>query len=485
MSNIHTKTRQREHPIQLFILFFEFIKTWWFLLAMLFFNVVIKQTVSGFLVYGGSIVLIVLLLLKLVSYFFRYYEVAEDGVHQYEGIFVKEHKFMPYERIQSIHDQQWFFYQPFDVVQAKIEVAGSESTIVLNAVKTSDIDLIKNYRKKAVDSKKTSELNEVNKGSNESVIENVEKTVWEETLPFKNIIINALSSLKSYIGLFVLIGIINQLQSYIGEKYIDAQIERLFNYGVITIIVLILLAFLISVLIALVSDYIKYYNFTLHGYEGYFVIERGLFERHKTTVSYDKVQAVSIKKGIIAHFLGYASISVIQAGEVEGTDKYVMPLIKENEIEGFMSKVFPMMTFPEVQQGLALRTLHSFFLTRILWLYAPLLIGIYFISKPWAWFLLILPLLFFIKYIIQRRYSGYKIAGRFLVFQVIGWFTTEKLYVNRNRIQAMYFKDSIWMEKNDFKHVRLAIKETTSYEVSLQYLKNIEAQKIYNWFSQK
>lgn len=73
----------------------------------------------------------------LLRYFFEYYQLFEEKIVIYKGIFQKKEIDIPYERIQTIKERQWFFFKPFQITELLIETAATgakEAEVDMSAV---------------------------------------------------------------------------------------------------------------------------------------------------------------------------------------------------------------------------------------------------------------------------------------------------------------------------------------------------------------
>jgi putative membrane protein len=55
------------------------------------------------------------------------YSVAPDGLTIQSGVFIRKTNHIPYDRIQTVQRQQWFFLKPLRLEQVSIETAGKET----------------------------------------------------------------------------------------------------------------------------------------------------------------------------------------------------------------------------------------------------------------------------------------------------------------------------------------------------------------------
>ena len=140
--------KKRFHPIALVTYLVNALKSLAYLIIIAFINV---SSDPFFAVVTVFAIILISLIWALIRYFTRTYSINNYKIIMYSGIFVKKETEIPYERIQTIKQRQWFFYKPFNIVQILIETGSTsdkEAEASLLAVDASLIDLIEDYRHK-------------------------------------------------------------------------------------------------------------------------------------------------------------------------------------------------------------------------------------------------------------------------------------------------------------------------------------------------
>lgn len=134
----------------------------------------------------------------------------------------------------------------------------------------------------------------------------IEQAKWTVGLSVYHTVLEAVLALKTYIVMFVLLSFITKVSDYYDSHQLKASVLKIMSLGFVVIG-----AFIVSTLVGILMTLIRHYHFTVSGFAEYFVIERGLFQRHCTTISHTEIQAFVLKHNWLMHCLGYASISVI------------------------------------------------------------------------------------------------------------------------------------------------------------------------------
>lgn len=106
--------KRRYHPIAILIYLIAGFKKWLPLLIVSYISEGLTENWWGNLFFFG--VVLSLSLQALLRYFFEYYQLFEEKIVIYKGIFQKKEIDIPYERIQTIKERQWFFFKPFQII---------------------------------------------------------------------------------------------------------------------------------------------------------------------------------------------------------------------------------------------------------------------------------------------------------------------------------------------------------------------------------
>lgn len=138
--------RQRFHPLAIAVYLFNGLKSWFFLFILILLNGDWKTTL-------GKIAIVAIFLFVVIQsvwkYFSETYQILPNKIIVYQGILKKRETDIPYKRIQTIKQRQWFFFRPFNIVQLLIETAGgdgADAEASMTAVDMGLLDQIEMYR---------------------------------------------------------------------------------------------------------------------------------------------------------------------------------------------------------------------------------------------------------------------------------------------------------------------------------------------------
>lgn len=261
---------------------------------------------------------------------------VEDGELQIkQGILVRKNLYLTSDRVQVIDVTAGVVQRMFGLVKVEIKTAGSTSREAsLSAVSKSEARY----------------LTQLLRNNGKQVEETAGDTEAEEhrkyILPGKELLIAASTSGSFGIALSIIATIFSQIEPLISETEVY---EWLINYmpsdtSAFFIISLILVFVVFAWLMSFFGTLIRFGDFALTVKKDEMVITRGIFEKKRITVPFNRIQAVRIVEGIMRQPLGYATMYVESAGygDQQGSGSVVlMPLVKSSRIHELMVQILP------------------------------------------------------------------------------------------------------------------------------------------------
>ena len=282
-----------------------------------------------------------LLILGAANWWRFLYKLEDDTLHIKSGIFVRKNLYLTKDRIQVIDITSGIIQRMFGLVRLDIQTAGSSSRqAAIDAItreKALEINRILRSLKDSSD--KADDLSLRFDDDKETVLNRIK-------LPHKELLIAASTSGSFGIALSILATIFSQIEPLISES---EMFEYLFGLlpsqtDTVLIITIIVLFVVFAWLISFFSTLFTYGNFKLEVKEKEIVVSRGIFEKKRITVPYNRIQAIHVSEGLIRQPLGYASIHLESAGygDDKGTGSIVLfPLIKQGNILALLNDILP------------------------------------------------------------------------------------------------------------------------------------------------
>lgn len=282
-----------------------------------------------------------LLIMGVANWWRFLYKMEGDTLHIRSGIFVRKDLYLTKDRIQVIDISSGIIQRLFGLVRLDIQTAGSTS-------RQAAIDAI--TKVKAMEINRT--LRDINTDIEGLAQESAEITTSDSEvlkkleIPHKELLIAASTSGSFGIALSVLATIFSQIEPLISEselfEYLFGMLPTQTDAIMIAIIVFIFIVF--AWLLSFFSTLFTYGNFKLIVKKKEIIISRGIFEKKRVTIPYNRIQAIHVSEGLIRQPLGYASVHLESAGygDEKGTGSIVLfPLIRRTNILQLLNDVLP------------------------------------------------------------------------------------------------------------------------------------------------
>lgn len=282
------------------------------------------------------------LLIAGAANWWRFLFKVEDGlIHIKSGIFVRKNLYLTKDRIQVIDITAGIIQRIFGLVRLDIQTAGASS-------RAASIEAITRDKAEEINRLLRQKRPDLNgneyEGDTFEKKDDIKQTI---SLPYKELLIAASTSGSFGIALSVIGTIFSQIEPFISESQfydylysiLPSQTDAMFYIAFIA--GFIVFAWLLSFF----GTLFNYGNFTLEIKEKEIVISRGIFEKKRSTVPFNRIQAIHISEGIIRQPLGYASIHLESAagyGDDRGTGSILFfPLIKRDRVLSLLDEVLP------------------------------------------------------------------------------------------------------------------------------------------------
>tara|TARA_R100001143_G_scaffold63310_1_gene69658 strand:- start:19161 stop:20657 length:1497 start_codon:yes stop_codon:yes gene_type:complete len=284
---------------------------------------------------------IFLLIIGAANWWRFLYKMDGDTLHIRSGIFVRKDLYLTKDRIQVIDISSGVIQRLFGLVRLDIQTAGATSRqAAIDAItKVKAMEINRVLRDIHSDPGEFGQVSEEIGISDSDVLKKLD-------LPHKELLIAASTSGSFGIALSVLATIFSQIEPLISEsemfEYLFSIIPSQTDAVMIGITIFIFIAF--AWLLSFFSTLFTYGNFKLIVKEKEIIISRGIFEKKRVTIPYNRIQAIHVSEGLIRQPLGYASIHLESAGygDEKGTGSIVLfPLIRRTNIIQLLNDVLP------------------------------------------------------------------------------------------------------------------------------------------------
>lgn len=470
------KSSRRLHPLAIVLMFVGSIKNW-FILGLILFPVIsnfAKQfSLSGLFIY--TILILLLFAYDCFRYAFFTYEIGADSLTINSGLIVRKHTHIPFERIQSIEQNQWFFFKPFNLVKLSIETASqsdkAEATLPL--VKATVATEIGQRRTQDV----PTEVNEVVPALATYQIANRDLNLY------------ALTSL-GIIPIFIALSwVYNRVVDVLPSTWQTNAGQSLQKLSIAYLIIVIVVVFIIGLAFSYLNILQKYYHFNLARIGNRLEAERGLFKTNHYSLPINRIQAVSFKQNILRQLLQLTTITTITASKQDDDDKNenitIMPVIKDNAAFSYLHPFINWVSLdaPKLQK-LTPNRYWLFIRNSVATVLIPIFLCLWFL-RPWGWLSLLLIPWAMGQGWYSAKSTGWLIENDQLILQTGHWFNRSLTVIPHLNIQSLAFRQSVWMTRTHLAHLTVNVRQGNgNQEVEVRYLPENVVRDIYKWYRQ-
>jgi len=283
-----------------------------------------------------------LLVVGVANWWRFLYKVEDDTLHIKSGIFVRKDLYLTRDRIQVIDVTSGILQRIFGLVRLDIQTAGSSSRqAAIDAITTDNAREINRLLRpdKNGDSAEGDQLDSVESGIKEENGKSIK-------LPVKELLIAASTSGSFGIALSLIATVFSQVEPLISQSEMYEYLIGLIPSDADSVVILTTVAAFVvfAWLISFFSTLFKYGNFQLDVKEDEIVVSRGIFEKKRITIPFNRIQAIHVAEGMIRQPLGYASLHLESAGygDEKGSGSFVLfPLIGKRNIPSLLEEVLP------------------------------------------------------------------------------------------------------------------------------------------------
>lgn len=475
---------QRLHPVAVIIRLVKLIKEMIATFIIFFVGFNDELRIYGYIGFG---VILLIIITSSILYWLKYTYRIEDNEFRVEyGVFIKKKRYVPIERIQTIHISEGVIQRVFHLVKLQIETAGGdlEAEIGLSAIRKSEAERIQQFLRDQKNKllEKEEVITEVERDQEEQAKELIYKIK-----PIELLITAATSS-----GIGVILSIMAFLSQFeellpfhqlFGE--IQNQFEVLLKEGIVAIVFFAIFALIIAWILSIIGVALKYAHFSVEIQQGELVISRGLLEKQQITVSLEKIQAVRIVENPIRQMLGYATVHIDTAGSYTVGDgaTILFPLIKKSLMKEKIENVLQISVQDQLHP-LPKRALKRNWMKKALFSIIIIVPAILFL-KPWGYLsLILLPILLLLGYF-QFRDAGWKIEKNVLTLAYRKIAKTTIL-MEKKRIQVLNVHASYFQRKKQLVTLLSTVRSGfTGGEALVVDVDEQDAKTVYEWFSKK
>ncbi|CAM4027527.1 MULTISPECIES: PH domain-containing protein [Bacillus cereus group] len=421
-------------------------------------------------------IIFIMAIFSAIKWYFKVYWVENNIVHIKHGVFVKKESYLNKERVQNISTSSNIIYQVLGLTKLNIEVAGggTEPEVMLAGIRESEakelISLLHKERSVVTEEEPATAEN---------------KTVYQLTV--KEILAASITSGRFGLVFSGLLLIYSEFNQFLPEWLINKVEAYVMDNGVYELIVMAAILMVVSWVVSTAGYALKYANFKIERNRNEIRIVQGLFDKKEFVLKLHRIQAITVKEGILRQPFGYCSVEVevIQSIEAAGHEVMLHPFMKKKDVQQLLTYLQLPYEMEEKIVHLPKAALRRYVIMG--WITSAVLavpiIGasIYF-KQNMALFTLI-PLFIIFTLLSYARYTsgGYMIRDNQLVMVYRGLAKYTGI-MRRRHVQAVGYNQSYFQKKDELCTAAVSV-AGHGYEV--KHMRKEDALRIYNWYKEK
>ncbi|OFD46085.1 PH domain-containing protein [Bacillus mycoides] len=421
-------------------------------------------------------IIFIMAIFSAVKWYFKVYWIENNILHIKHGVFVKKESYLNKDRVQNISTSSNIIYQMLGLTKLNIEVAGggSEPEVMLAGIREDEAkELI------ALLHKESSVLSE------EAPAEEESKTVYQLTA--KEILFASITSGRFGLVFSMLVILYTEFNEFLPKWLINKVEAYVMDNGVYELIVMAAILMVVSWVVSTAGYALKYANFKIERKGNEIRIVQGLFDKKEFVLKLHRIQAITVKEGILRQPFGYCSVEVevIQSIESAGNEVMLHPFMKKKDVQQLLTYLQLPYEVEEEIVHLPKAALRRYVVMG--WITSAVLAmpiagaSIYF-KQHTALFVLI-PLFIVFTLLAYARYKsgGYMIRENQLVMVYRGLAKYTGI-MRRRHVQVVGYNQSHFQKKDKLCTAAVSV-AGHGYEV--KHMRKEDALRIYNWYKEK
>ncbi|MBE5105849.1 PH domain-containing protein [Bacillus thuringiensis] len=420
--------------------------------------------------------LFIMAIFSAVKWYFKVYWVENNILQIKHGVFVKKESYLNKDRVQNISTSSNVIYQILGLTKLNIEVAGggSEPEVMLAGIKEEEAkELI------ALLHKERSVVSEETPAAEES------KTVYQLTM--KEILVASITSGKFGLVFSGLLLIYSEFNQFLPKWLINKVEAYVIDNGVYELIVMAAILMAISWVISTAGYALKYANFKIERKGNEIRIVQGLFEKKEFVLKLHRIQAITVKEGILRQPFGYCSIEVevIQSIEAAGNEVMLHPFMKKKDVQQLLSYLQLPYEIEGEMVHLPKTALRRYIIMG--WITSVVLavpiVGASIYFKQNITLFTLIPLCIVFTMLAYNRYTsgGYMMRENQLtmVYRGLAKYTG---MMCRRHVQVVGYNQSYFQKKGELCTAAVAV---AGHRYKVKHMRKEDALRIYNWYKEK
>lgn len=426
----------------------------------------------------------VLALVSVAQYFTYRYRIDSDGVVIRSGLFQRSLRHIPFARIQNVALHQTVLHRLFGVAEVRLESAAGGPTPE-GQMRVLRLDAAHRLEQLVRDHGGTAAAHVEASGEPAAplLVLSTAEVIRLGLIDNRGLlVIGGLFAYLAQVGDNLIGKLFNGIGQWMSGQAtaLHMSTEATIFAGVALLVLALVLVRLFSVTLAL----LQFSGFTLRDENGRLSVERGLLTRMRGSVPRGRIQAFSLREGVLHRLFGRRNLrvdtAVLGALNEKAAIRDLAPIATPEVTDGLIDRLLPQAAWP-VAEWLPLHPRawrRKFALPALLTLAATAILM--FFRGPWGLLLLLaLPLLFWRARLWARR-SGYSVANGLVAFRG-GWLDRHWRFAESRKLQALELLQSPFDRRHGMATLRFDTAGASPMEPGLKipYLPEADARAIY------
>ncbi|MFB5251818.1 PH domain-containing protein [Bacillus mycoides] len=421
-------------------------------------------------------ILFIMAIFSAVKWYFKVYWIESNILHIKHGVFVKKESYLNKDRVQNISTSSNIIYQMLGLTKLNIEVAGggSEPEVMLAGIredKAKELIALLHKERSVV--------------SEEAPAEEESKTVYQLTA--KEILFASITSGRFGLVFSMLVILYTEFNEFLPKWLINKVEAYVMDNGVYELIVMAAILMAVSWVVSTAGYALKYANFKIERKGNEVRIVQGLFDKKEFVLKLHRIQAITVKEGILRQPFGYCSVEVevIQSIESAGNEVMLHPFMKKKDVQQLLAYLQLPYEIEEEIVHFPKAALRRYVVMG--WITSAVLAvpiagaSIYFKQHTALFVLIPLFIVFTLLAYAKYKSGGYMIRENQLVMVYRGLAKYTGI-MRRRHVQVVGYNQSHFQKKDELCTAAVSV---AGHRYKVKHMRKEDALHVYNWYKEK
>ena len=252
----------------------------------------------------------------------------------------------------------------------------------------------------------------------------------------------------------------NFLGDRISEKLVDEAFSLL-NLGALVVTLIVIGFIVLANITSIISEIIRYHNFTLYKQKDVLVTNFGLFTTESFTLPINKIRSITLTQNTLFRLFGYYTISVvcIGFGDEKKERSVIFPIANREKVDKILSLIDPAIienrTIHKVpKKGRLFYILPPVIYAIILSILSAIIITLTKVNPLFSIAPLLIALILFLVAILTLRNTSLSYDGKYVVV-TRGSFTKVSIILPTSHVQSVSKREPFFKKKRNLCNLKI------------------------------